>query len=718
MFLTKVEIQNFRLLRKTTLELDENKKKDLTLFIGKNNSGKTSFIMVFEKFFKNQNFDFNDFSIDLRNKILKIDDDTDINDFTIRLILEIKYTKEDNLENLSSFMLDLDTDNNTVKILFECSVNKRKLLDELSTISDNKERYIEKFLQNYLSYEVYAFEDYENITNERNLLVNKKYSVIKNLINYEVIHAKREVASSEDSNQGKKVLSYLSTKYFDQDNKISFDELNKINASILDMDKTLNAQYENYFTSFLNNSKNFLDIKNLKVVSDLQSQEIIKNHSKVVYGEDDNFLPEYLNGLGYMNILYLLLNIEIKKDIFIKNKKDINLFFIEEPEAHTHPQMQYVFIEKIKQTLKDINKGFVREKDFSEVDGDTKQIYDTLKKEQIINDEGLIIDVNKLESEFLNLDKSEVERIREILMSPENIQMFLSSHSSHIVKRCDFKDIRYFKQIVSEKNIEIKNFYTTLESKYGNEKENFTFLKQYLTIGSSELFFAEKIIFIEGISESLLLPYFINKLDKEEKLNLSSQNISILEVGANSRAFKHFLEFLEIKTLIITDIDTTKKTITPQKKDPQKSTTSYPAHEVEGSTHSSNYSLKYYLKAPNIKKEAAFKKWFGALKEDKLHDDNSFIKLSYQIKENGYHARSFEDAFINVNIDELENHKSKLEGIEFKNNSNIYSLTKDVLKGFDKSDFASSILYLALSENVNWNIPLYIKKGLKWIAQN
>ncbi|NQY30669.1 MAG: ATP-dependent endonuclease [Flavobacteriaceae bacterium] len=713
MYITKIKIQNFRLLKETTLELGEKEKKDLTLLIGRNNSGKTSFIMAFDKFFKNKNIDFNDFSMDLRSKLLNIDDETNVNDFAIRLILEIKYTKEDNLENLSNFMLDLDTDNNFVKILFECTVDKRKLLDELSTISENKERFIEKYLQNYLNYDVYAFENYDNIVNERNLLVNKEYNIAKSIINYEVIHAKREVASSEDSSQGKKVLSYLSAKYFDQDNKISFDELNKINSSILEMDKTLNDQYENYFSSFLNNSKNFLGLKNLKVVSDLQSQEILKNHSKIVYGENDNYLPEHLNGLGYMNILYLLLNIEIKKDHFINNKKDINLLFIEEPEAHTHPQMQYVFIEKIKQTLKDINKGFVKENDF-----DTKKIFETLISEQVINDDGLILDVSKLKSNFLSLEKSEIDNIREILKSPENLQMFLSSHSSHIVKRCDFKDIHYFKQIVNEKNIEIKNFYTTLESRYGDEKDNFNFLKQYLTISSSELFFAEKIIFIEGISESLLLPYFIDKFDKESELNLSSQNISILEVGANSRVFKYFLEFLGIKTLIITDIDTTKKTIIPQKKDSTKTRTTYPAHCVESATHTSNYSLKYYLDAPEIKNEVEFNEWFTKLKADKLHDDTSFIKLSYQIEENSYHARSLEDAFIKANINNLEKHKVKLQDFDFKSDADIYELTKKVLKEFDKSNFASSILYLALTEDTEWNIPLYIKKGLEWIAKN
>jgi len=31
---------------------------------------------------------------------------------------------------------------------------------------------------------------------------------------------------------------------------------------------------------------------------------------------------------------------------------DINLLFIEEPEAHTHPQLQYVFIKNIKELLR------------------------------------------------------------------------------------------------------------------------------------------------------------------------------------------------------------------------------------------------------------------------------------------------------------------------------------------------------------------------------
>ena len=66
MLISKVKIRNFRLLRDTTLDL----KKDISLLIGKNNTGKTSFLVLFEHFFNNINnkkFQYNDFPISIRN---------------------------------------------------------------------------------------------------------------------------------------------------------------------------------------------------------------------------------------------------------------------------------------------------------------------------------------------------------------------------------------------------------------------------------------------------------------------------------------------------------------------------------------------------------------------------------------------------------------------------------------------------------------------------
>lgn len=45
--------------------------------IGRNNTGKTSFMVLFEKFLSGLSFDFNDFSVKQREKILKLDSNTD-----------------------------------------------------------------------------------------------------------------------------------------------------------------------------------------------------------------------------------------------------------------------------------------------------------------------------------------------------------------------------------------------------------------------------------------------------------------------------------------------------------------------------------------------------------------------------------------------------------------------------------------------------------------
>lgn len=43
-------------------------------------------------------------------------------------------------------------------------------------------------------------------------------------------------------------------------------------------------------------------------------------------------------------------------------------------------------------------------------------------------------------------------------------------------------------------------------------------MKQYLSVQSSELFFADKAIFIEGISEGILIDYFANQYDSKRKI--------------------------------------------------------------------------------------------------------------------------------------------------------------------------------------------------------
>lgn len=653
MIINKIEVRNFRLLQHSFLDLENQEEKDLSILIGRNNSGKTSFIMLFDKFLKNSSqFNFDDFPISLRKNIFEINENTDINDISIKLIIEITYSEKDNLENLSEFILDLNPTENKVNILFECSIDKKNLLKELSGVeNDSKKRFIKKNLGNYLTCKIYSFDSYENlITDNRDKLIEKDRKAIEKLINYQVIHAKRNVSSSESGDSSKKVLSSLATSYYNKktENQLSTDELNIINASLLEMDKTLEGKYDTFFDNFLNKSKDFLAMTELRVVSDLESKEIIANHSKIVYGSEDNSLPEHLNGLGYMNILYMLLQLEIKKEFLIEGNRDINLLFVEEPEAHTHPQMQTIFIEKVRTLLSDI----------------------------------------------------------------PSLQTFITTHSSHIVKNSNFKDIRYFYHDEEKNNISIKNFYTELQKKYKDEEDEFKFLNQYLSLSSAELFFAEKIIFIEGLTEKLLLPYFIKQYDNSstDKVELSSQNISIIEIGANAKAFSHFIEFLGIKALIITDIDTTKKNANGR----------YGAEAVKNATHISNATIRYFYKSPEFEQVNEWNSWFEELKNDGHHEADSKIKLAFQLEENNYHGRSFEESFISINVDNLKNNIFEIKGLRSDAESELSTvtdfdvLTKSILD--KKSEFASSLLWLALTKDIEWNMPSYIKKGLVWIA--
>lgn len=662
MLISNIRISNFRLLKDSSLDL----RKKLSLLVGKNNTGKTSLIVLFEKFFENTSgFTYNDFPISLREKIHSIDEKTDVSELAIRMVLDIEYDDKDDLGVLSDFILDLNPSISSTKILFECSIDKEGLLKELPEDCDaeEKESLIVKTIHSHLKTNIFAFNDStytgskEYFIEHRAKLVKKELKQVKALINLNIIHARRNVASSDDQGVPKQPLSKIATTYFKKDNDVSNADIVSINKELVALDKTLDATYDSFFGGFLKNAKEFVGLDKLNVVSNIQSNMLFENSSQVIYGTPQNNLPEHFNGLGYVNILYMLLEIEIKKAEFQTKNSPINILFIEEPEAHTHPQMQYRFAENISKELEDV----------------------------------------------------------------ANLQTLVTTHSPHIVSRSKFEDIRYLQ--LDNSNVNIKNFHTELKAKY-DDIEQFQFLKQYLNIQSSELFFASKVIFIEGVTETMLLPYFMNEYDAKEKkknpdyLPLAAQNLTIIEVGANAKAFAPFLQFLGIKTLVITDIDSTSL------QDNSSGGKSYLADTVANGTHTSNETIKYFYNAPADVKSQGFKKWFEDIKEHKGKNTNAKIKVAYQSEEGGYKPRSFEDAFININRGLLVQHKGSLLGLKNKAEldkdstlyNDIYNLTNTVLG--KKSDFAASLLYLALSTKpVKLNCPLYIKEGFKWLQQ-
>lgn len=635
MYISKLRIKNFRLLKDIEMDLEEK----VSLLVGKNNTGKTSLLMIFEKFFEEKPFTYNDFNTSLRDDIDGINKDSDFENLKISLQVTIKYTEDDNLQTLSDFIQDLDPDQTEISILFECSINHEKMLADLTEIDEElRNKYIQKNLSAYMK-KIYCSYDQGN-------RVDKKLADIKKLINLQIIHAKRNVASS-DSNR--KPISTITGQYFhhiDKANKLVFQDIEKAIAQI---DDNLTQEYKPVFEPFLKEAKSVLGLNDLSVKSDIETKVLLENNSQVVYGEDGNNLPENMNGLGVLNILYLLLQIDLREQDFKSENKDINLLFIEEPEAHTHPQMQYVFANK------------------------------TLKA----------------------------------LSQKEGLQTLVTTHSSHIVSRCEFGNIRYLQNHDEDKCVIVKNFLAELSLKY-TDKKDFKFLKQYITLNAAELFFASKVIFIEGATERMLLPYFIDEYDAENGTNLKAQNISVLEVGANAKAFDHFLSFIGVKTLIITDIDTTEPIAGEKGK-------RFKSCKVDAGFNTSNASLKHFLSAPNNVPSKEFKTWFASLKAGGLKTNDPLIYCGYQQIENEYHARSFEDAFVHINKVKIKDKKEDLLGLKNlteldKDDIDSYELTREILD--KKSDFSSSILYQALVLSETWETPKYIKDGLEWLCQD
>ena len=117
MFLSKITINNFRLLKDFSVDLEQN----LSLIIGKNNSGKTSLLYLLNKIFnwrdKGGCIHIDDFNIDYKKSLVDLLTKNDeieeeyYKEDGIRLRLYIKYTDDDDLSNVGLIMMDLDENN-------------------------------------------------------------------------------------------------------------------------------------------------------------------------------------------------------------------------------------------------------------------------------------------------------------------------------------------------------------------------------------------------------------------------------------------------------------------------------------------------------------------------------------------------------------------------------------------------------------------------------
>lgn len=708
MHISRITVRNFRLLKEFSIDLEET----MSLVVGKNNTGKTSLLKLLDTMINGNELSYNDFNISYSQQVFEmvssaetVDEDHYTED-GISLRLYIEYGDQDDLDCLGKILMDLDVNNHTAIIGFdyylpyvgylslrqaysERLAKKSELLDKseepkLTEIKRNELNYIlSKKLGTYykLTKKSIEYDAASKSIIESSYIDLKKRNDFRldELISFRYIDARRNVTNAQKD----ATLSGQTSALFE---KMNDDAVNKsimdFQESLISTDEELSHHYEKIFEEIVDNVRLMGGIKKdetqIKIISTLQQRELIKGNTTVVYAQDISELPEHYNGLGYMNLISMIFQIEIIRREFLSTQRrrisDINMLIIEEPEAHTHPQMQYIFIKNIKELL---SKPLSR-------DGMTRCI-----------------------------------------------QSVISTHSSHIVSESNFDTIKYMVRVAGNK-VEARNM-KDLKNEYNNdEKQYYTFLKHYLTLSRSELFFADKAIFIEGDTERILLPTMMKKLDQEEPLTdneipLTQQNISIIEVGAYSHVFGKFINFIGLKkVLVFTDIDICQ---TGGKGHPTKSRYDKTANQV-----TSNASIKSYYGKSDIKTLIGYTEddkifsWDDANKTWKKNPTGN-MRVYYQVEEDGYQPRSFEDGFFHINKEFIKTNKDNLTGLDpAKVNkflghgdgaNDAYVLAEDGIES--KATFAVEIIYFSKHDGnkdfTGWNIPKYIKDGLLWIRK-
>lgn len=698
-----VKIKNFRKLHSCKIEFSSEE----TIFVGANNSGKTTAMDALITFLKKKDFKTQDFTITNWSELNRVaktwvtKETLDETDKSLNLLephlpsLDLWINVEESeLHYVSHIIPTLDWSGSKLglrMILEPKDINKLiedyilhyKKANTLKSTSKTKVKlwpkdfwdFCEQKLNTYFSIKAYILDPSKPHIDQELTEFNipLEGDPLQGLIKIDIINAQRGFSDanteSTDENTSKKLSNQLRKYYEDHLNPSIDPNEDDIKAldSIEQAKKVFDSNLQKSFApsieelSFLNYPG--FGNPNIRLSSDIKTTDGLTHDSAVLYEIEKGLsLPEKYNGLGYQNLISIIFRLIRSRDEWMKKgKKLINddkiieplhLVLVEEPEAHLHAQVQQVFI---------------------------KKAYDVLRNHENLQD-------NKLFS----------------------TQLIISTHSSYIAHQ-KFECLRYFKR-----NNDVKKLSTStvvsLKSVFGEDDLTEKFVVRYLNTTHNDLFFADAIILVEGPAERMLIPHFIRK----NHSLLDNCYITILEIGgSHAHRLKPLIEKLGVICLIITDIDSLDPTKTSNKKCQPKLN--------EGLT-TNNDTLKTWLP-----EETSIDKLLGLKEKDKTKKTLP-IYVAYQqgIMHNKLtvYPYTFEDALVLENIEifkKLEKTSGLLKKmVDATNRPNVIDIAKDAFdainaKGAKKAEFALDLMYYDGLENLK--TPTYIKAGLEWIER-
>ena len=528
--------------------------------------------------------------------------------------------------------------------------------DLIEKHSQNESILFNKFLSLFNISDFFEFNYY----NANDMQITTNFN-IKKLIDIQVI--------KPNENQGEKDLSKIFSqiikyKYAQESHPRSIDFQDKIETFNDDMSKDI----ENEFTSGLNDVIGKLHDKNTLQVylnSNLNFDELLDKLVRYQYKENGLHIPENQFGLGYRNLMRIigeLIDYVEKYPDGDKHSK-LNLICIEEPEVFMHPQMQELFINYINEAINTLLGGSAKR----------------LNSQLIISTHSAHILNSKIHSSN----------------SLNNINyIYERNNLSNVV---NLKD----SQIISSEKIDENE---TDDAKEKRTKEELSFIKKHIKFKASELFFADAIIFVEGITEEVLLSYYIS-IDKQ----LNKKYITIFNInGAHGLVYHHLIKLLDVPTLVITDLDI--------KRSEQEKKDFIQIDNLKTRTTTNKTIVKYNLKDS-----------IDSLSTSHFKDNNLYIAFQGD-KIEDFYATSLEESLIlsNYNNDILnttiqkvkpEIYQEILTDSNERKNLIQYSYKLQRKLSSSKSDFANELLYqLSINEEDNLpELPNYIKDALEWL---
>lgn len=654
-----------------------------TLIVGKNNSGKTTIINVLDVLInQNGKFKSDDFNFQYLSKIFsgyKCDDEKSIKEnlpsmeFNIKIGLDGKNSNDifSNLYQVLS-ITDIETKECNISIKYQIAededfvVKVNKLLKSVN--ETNKPLLFDKF-KHIIDETVFNLKYYND---QNDQLTNFK---LKDLIELTYIRANNIREEKCLTNAFGKIVEY---KYNNS----------KENEKALDLDKNIddvNIQLSKYMKS---NHSDELNKTIKKIINENKFQILLKssltiktllgNVIKYYFQEKEKEIPEDQFGLGFTNLIMIIAEIlqYMEKYPDTAYNSQINLIAIEEPETFMHPQMQELFINKINDAIYDLLN--IKHKNIN------SQLIITTHSPHILNSKihngGTFNSINyiKEEKNFANVTPLE------------------DSSIAGLTK----EDLKKLKDNKDDKN---------------KQYLDFEFIKKHIIFKISDIFFADAVIFVEGVCEYNLLQYYINK---DEILNKLFISIVLID-GAHAKMYRNLIDILNIPTLIITDIDierSAKEKGEEYKENGKTFIGDYIQITSLDGRKSTNNTLKEFMgESTPLEKYSYYEK------------DN--LKVVFQNDIIGIFPTSFEESFLLTNKDSnelkdiLHEIKPQIE-TDISNNGGIEknSFKWQCKLSHDKARFANMILYKEMTTNHNsdkniFYLPQYITDGLEFLKQ-